>query len=100
MGAGNVKLARDRYENDMQFGHIDMSTTASVTTAGVWDATSDRHVRIAPSGDTYIAISLTAVTPSSAADGFLLTSAEYFIVRAGEYIGASAAVSVVSLGEN
>jgi hypothetical protein len=97
--AGDVKLAEDKYQNKMQFGHVKMSSLGQVTTAAIWDATSDRHVRISPeAGEAFVHIG-TEVTPTNGATGFHVTSTEYFIVRAGEYIGSSAVLNVIELGE-
>jgi len=101
MGTGNVKIAEDQYSNKMQFGHVKMDTLSQVTTATVWDANSDKHVRMNPEGgDAYVYIGNSATTPTDGSDGFYLNGAEYFIVRAGEYIGSSSTLNCIELGEN
>jgi len=104
--SGNVKIARDRYENNMQFAHINAASAATITTATQWDTTSDRHVVITPTtGDAYVTIAATAITPTGTGTGTSLGKLVTFgssyttIIRASEYIGASAAVNVVELGE-
>ena len=97
---GQVKTAVDTYSNKLQFGHLNTAVTAEITTAQVWDATYDRYVVITPvSADARIEVRATAVTPTTA--GFLIRNGASYttIVRAGEYIGASATVNVVELGE-
>lgn len=102
---GTVKIAEDRYQNKLQFAHINSASAQNITTATQWD-TSDRHVVITPvSADAYVTIAATAVTPDGTGTGnsrgkFIPFGGSYTtIVRAGEYIGASAEVNVVSLGE-
>ena len=97
---GQVKTAIDTYANKLQFGHLNTAVTAEITTAQVWDATYDRYIVITPTAaDARIEIRATAVTPTTA--GFLIKlGASYTtIIRKGEYIGASATVNVVELGE-
>ena len=97
---GQVKTAIDTYGNKLQFGHLNTAVQAEITTAQVWDASFDRYVVITPvSADARIEVRATAVTPTTA--GFLIKlGASYTTtVRAGEFIGASATVNVVELGE-
>lgn len=103
---GTVKIAEDRYQNKLQFAHINSASAQNITTATQWDTTSDRHVVITPvSADAYVTIAATAVTPDGTGTGnsrgkFIPFGGSYTtIVRASEYIGASAEVNVVSLGE-
>ena len=102
----NVKIAQDRYNNNMQFTHLNCESAQNITTATQWHATSDRHVVITPvSADAYVTIDDAATTPTGTGSGNSLGKLVTFgssyttIVRAGEYIGASATVNVVSLGE-
>lgn len=102
----NVKIAQDRYNNDMQFAHLNCASAQSVTTATQWDTTSDRHVVITPvSSDAFVTIDDLATTPTGTGSGNSLGKLITFgssyttIIRAGEYIGASASVNVVNLGE-
>jgi hypothetical protein len=104
--AGNVKIAEDRYQNKMQFAHLKCDTAKTITTATQFDTTSDRHVVITPvSSDAYVTIDDAATTPSGTGNGNSLGKLITFgssyttIVRAGEYIGATAAVNCVALGE-
>ena len=102
----NVKIAQDRYNNDMQFAHLQCVSAQSVTTAVQWDTASDRHVVITPvSSDAFVTIDDLATTPTGTGSGNSLGKLITFgssyttIIRAGEYIGASASVNVVNLGE-
>lgn len=104
--AGNVKIAEDRYQNKMQFAHIKCASAVTITTAAVWDATSDRQVVITPTiSDAYVTISATAVTPAGTGSGntlgkFVTFGGSYTtVIRSGEFIGASSAINVVELGE-
>jgi hypothetical protein len=95
-----LKTAEDKYQNKLQFGHLNTAVVAEVTTAAVWDASFDRHIIITPvSADARIEIRATAVTPTTA--GFLIKLGGSYttIIRKGEYLGASATVNVVELGE-
>ena len=101
-------LAQDRYNNNMQYAHFNASQAQNLAAASttVWDSGSDRHVVITPvSADAYVTIAATAVTPDGTGTGnsrgkFIPFGGSYTtIVRAGEHIGASAEVNVVSLGE-
>tara|TARA_R100000353_G_scaffold53179_2_gene42523 strand:+ start:6355 stop:6669 length:315 start_codon:yes stop_codon:yes gene_type:complete len=102
----NVKIAEDRYQNKLQFAHINCSTAKNLTTSEVWDATSDRHVVITPtSTDAYVTIASSSSTPTGTGTGnslgkFIPFGGSYTtIIRAGEFIGSSSSVNVVSLGE-
>ena len=98
---GQVKTAIDTYSNKLQFGHIDSSTYQNVTTAVEWDASYDRYIVITPTAaDAWVKITATTNTPATD-EGFLIKNGASYttIVRAGEYIGASATVNVVELGE-
>ena len=98
---GQTKIAQDAYRNNMQFGHVEMASLTQITTAEVWNADYDKHVRITPEGGSaFVYIGDSATTPADGTTGFALAGTEYFIVRAGEYIGASAAISCIQLGEN
>jgi|TARA_R100000005_G_scaffold96622_1_gene85266 hypothetical protein len=101
-----VKIAEDRYQNKLQFAHIKCGTAKNITTSQVWDADGDRHVVITPTSvDAYVCISAASSTPTGTGDGdslgkFIPFGGSYTtIIRKGEYIGASASVNVVSLGE-
>tara|TARA_E500000305_G_scaffold111247_1_gene122227 strand:- start:143 stop:460 length:318 start_codon:yes stop_codon:yes gene_type:complete len=103
---GKVQIAEDKYKNKLQFAHLDCASAQNITTATQWDTTSDRHVVITPvSADAYVTIDDAATTPTGTGSGNSLGKLVTFgssyttIVRAGEYIGASATVNVVSLGE-
>lgn len=106
MGAGNVKAGLDRYQNVLQFAHLKCETAKSVTTATQWDTTSDRQVVITPTTTgAYVTIDDAATTPTGTGSGnslgkFIPIGSSYTtIIRAEEYIGASAEVNVVELGE-
>jgi len=103
---GAVQIAEDKYKNKLQFAHLNCASAQNITTATQWDTTGDRHVVITPvSADAYVTIAATNVTPNGENSGnslgkFIPFGGSYTtIVRASEYIGASAEVNVVSLGE-
>ena len=103
---GTVKIAEDRYQNKLQFAHLNCASAENFTSAIQWDTTSDRHFVITPvSADAYVTIDDDNTTPDGTGSGnslgkFIPFGGSYTtIVRAGEYIGASAEVNVVSLGE-
>ena len=103
---GTVKIAEDRYQNKLQFAHLNCASAQNITSATQWDTTGDRHVVITPvSADAYVTIDDAATTPDGTGTGnsrgkFIPFGGSYTtIVRASEYIGASAEVNVVSLGE-
>ena len=98
---GETKIAEDKYQNKLQFSHINTASYSSVTTAVEWNANYDRHVVITPeSADAWVKITATSNTPATS-QGFLIKNGASYttIIRAGEYIGASAACNVVELGE-
>jgi hypothetical protein len=102
----DTKIAEDKYQNKMQFAHIKCESATTVTTATQWDTTSDRHVVITPTiSDAYVTVDDAATTPDGTGSGnslgkFVPFGGSYTtIIRASEYIGASAAVNVVELGE-
>ncbi len=105
---GTVKIAEDRYQNKLQFAHLNCASAKNITSGQTeqWDTTSDRHVVITPvSADAYVTIAATAVAPDGTGTGnsrgkFIPFGGSYTtIVRASEHIGASAEINVVSLGE-
>ena len=98
---GQVKTAIDTYANKLQFGHVDTSTYQNVTTAVEWDASYDRYIVITPTAaDAWIGIEAATFTPATNEGMLIKNGASYTtIIRAGEYIGASATVNVVELGE-
>ena len=106
MPVGGVKIAEDQYQNKMQFSHFNAASAATVTTAVQWDTTQPRHVVITPTtSDAYVTIAATAITPTGTGSGTSLGKLITFgssyttTIRTNEYIGASAAVNVVELGE-
>ena len=106
MAVAQVKIAEDQYQNKMQFSHINAASALTVTTAVQWDTTQARHVVITPTtADAYVTVAATAITPTGTGTGtslgkFINFGSSYTtIIRKDEYIGASAAVNVVELGE-
>jgi hypothetical protein len=98
---GQVKTAIDTYANKLQFGHVDTSTYQNVTTAVEWDASYDRYIVVTPTAaDAWIKITAATNTPATNEGMLIKNGASYTtIIRAGEWIGASATVNVVELGE-
>ncbi len=105
-----VKIAEDKYQNKLQFTHIDVTSAKNLAAASttVWDATSTRHVVITPTGtDAYVSVTPNGTTtvPNGTSTGYSLGKFIPFggsyttIIRAGERIATSAIINVVSLGE-
>ena len=96
-----LKTAEDTYQNKLPFGHISTPDYQNVTTAVEWNADFDKHVIITPvAADAWIGIEAATFTPAST-EGFLIKlGASYTtIIRKGEWVGASAEVNIVELGE-
>lgn len=99
MATGNVKIAEDQYQNKLQLAHVDTESYQNVTTAVQWDTAQDRIVRIKPTlGEAWIKITSTTNTPASS-EGMYIDNDYHTIIRKDEYIGASAEVNVVNIGE-
>lgn len=98
---GEVKTAEDRYQNKLQFSSLNTAAAQNITTAVVFNATYDQHVRITPTaGDAWFEKSGATFTPTVSSGAFLPYGAiESIIVRAGEYIGSTAEINVVPYGE-
>jgi len=105
-----VKIAEDKYQNKLQFAHIDVASAKNLAAASttVWDATSARHVVITPTAaDAYVSVTPngTSTVPDGTGTGYSLGKLITFgssyttIVRAGERIATSAIINVVSIGE-
>ena len=96
-----IKTAIDKYGNKLQFGHINTPVYQNITTAVQWDTSFDRHVEITPvSADAWIGIESATFTPATNEGKLIKNGASYTtIIRKGEWIGASATVNVVELGE-
>jgi hypothetical protein len=106
----DIMLAEDRYQNKMQFAHLNASQAQNLAAASttVWDAGSDRHVVITPTtADAYVSVTPngTSTVPDGTGTNYSLGKLITFgssyttIVRAGERIATSAIINVVSLGE-
>ena len=106
----DIMLAEDRYQNKMQFAHLNASQAQNLAAASttVWDAGSDRHVVITPTAaDAYVSVTpnATSTVPNGSGTNYSLGKLVTFgssyttIVRAGERIATSAIINVVSLGE-
>ena len=98
---GQVKTAIDTYSNKLQFGHVNTAEYENVTTAMEWNADFDTYVVVTPvSADAWIGIEAATFTPATNEGMLLKLGASYTtIIRKGEWIGASATVNVVELGE-
>ena len=99
--AGNWKLGRDKYNNFAQFGHWNTANYKNVTTAEVFDATSDRDVDITPTtDDAWVKITAATNTPTADEGRFIpIGQTVTTIIRVGEYIGSTSEINVVALGE-
>ena len=106
----DIMLAQDRYNNNMQYAHLNASQAQNLAAASttVWDSGSDRHVVITPTAaDAYVSVTPngTSTVPDGTGTGYTLGKLITFgssytsIVRAGERIAASAIINVVSIGE-
>ncbi len=97
MNAGKFVLPKDSTSERAQFAHLLTGESASITSPTLLNADYDIYVSIVPtSGDAYISVSATAAldTPGKLIQGEYST-----IVRAGEYLGASAEINVTPYGE-
>jgi hypothetical protein len=106
MSIGKLKTGIDKYANKLQFSHFNCATAKTITTAEQWNAAADCNVVITPTvADAYVTVAVSAVTPVGTGSGFFLGkfiplgSSYTTTIRAGEYIGSTAAVNVVDLGE-
>jgi len=98
---GEVKTAEDRYQNKLPFSHLNTAGYQNITTATVFNANYDQHVRITPTtADAWVEVSGATFTPT-ASNGVLIPfgGVESTIIRKGEYIGATAEINVVPYGE-
>lgn len=96
---GDVKIAEDRYQNKMQFAHIDTANAANVTTSS--SAFAGKHVVITPiSTDAWIKIGVGSQTAADTEGKLIKFGSSYTtIIREGEQIASYGSVNVCPLGE-
>ena len=101
MSVGKMKIAEDRYQNKLQFSHVDTENSQTIAAGGVAEFAIKTNVRIAStSADTYITVEQSTHTPASGTGMFLAGGDSYHtVINAGEWLGSVAEVNVTPLGD-
>ena len=101
MSVGKMKIAEDRYQNKLQFSHIDTASSQTIAALCVAEFTTKSNVRIATTGaDTYLTVETATHTPVAGTGMFLIGGGEYHtVINAGEWLGSVAEINVTNLGD-
>ncbi len=97
MNPGKFVLPKDSTSERAQFAHLLTGESVNITTPTLLNADFDIYVSIIPTGgDAYISVTPTAALSTV---GKFINGEYSTIVRAGEYLGATASINVTPYGE-